>query len=298
MSFLPSTSPVPHPVAADALEPAPNVQETRNTSPGHDPRPLEHVPEASTNGFQATSRHNCDRSEATTPHKTKWAKHRQRLSKLKSIDRRAPRAKGELVREFSQEQARRLLGLLERPIQDIIATSFRTGIFVGQLLDLTKNNVDYLKGEIFLPTTEDYSARYVGICETTLTLFDELKVTSPNSRYIFCHNDGNSICFEEVEAAFLVACERLDLHGQLLTDIPWSYAAWLVDAGFPGPLIAARLGVGKAQVQYRFTRRLRKPQLGLKGRHGLSLEDKKLRGSELEKSRKMTLEMLETFIKL
>lgn len=240
-----------------------------------------------------------DASQTTpTPHQTKWAKRRKHLRDLKAMDRTGPRAKGELVREFSQEQAQKLLRGLELPFRDVVGISFRTGITIEELLNLTRDHVNYGEGEVFVSEDGDSLARYVGLCDASLDIFKKLKEEAPNSRYIFCHEDGTQIRLEEVEVAFLAECEKLGLQGRLPSDITWSYAAWLVDAGFPGPVIAARLGVGQVKVQYRFTERLRKPNLGLKGRETLSLEDRKARGLELEKSREMTLEKLETFIKL
>lgn len=299
MSCPPSASPIPDTTEVPASVSNTKLPGTAESGTRSNVLSLEAATAVSSNAGVSDLSPTSDASQATpTPHQTKWAKHRKHLRDLKTMDRTGSRAKGELVREFSQEQAQKLLRTLEPPFRDVVGISFRTGISIEELLNLTRDHVNYEEGEVFVSEDGDSLARYVGLCDASHDIFKKLKEGAPNSRYIFCHEDGTQIRVEEVEAAFLVECETLGLQGQLLSDITWSYAAWLVDAGFPGPVIAARLGVGQVKVQYRFTERLRKPKLGLKDRKSLSLDDRKARGLELEKSREMTLEKLETFIKL
>lgn len=134
-------------------------------------------------------------------------------------------------RVLSDDDFTRLLEAASQPTRDIIETAYRSGMRLGEILNLTWDKVDLKEGFIRLTPEDTKSARQRAIpLDNRLLEVLRRQVRHLQCPYVF-HRKGERI--RSVKEGFWNACERAGIENLRFHDLRHMAVTRLVKAGLP-----------------------------------------------------------------
>ena len=136
------------------------------------------------------------------------------------------------VRYLSGEELQTLFVALPCWLRPLVRLARHTGLRRGNLLELTRQQVDFKRRLLTIPRTKNGEPIGIPLTETAMKTLTELqRVRHLHSPYVFCDPEGKSFSPDRVSVAFGRACKRAEILDLRFHDLRHDFASSLVQEG-------------------------------------------------------------------
>lgn len=125
-----------------------------------------------------------------------------------------------------------LLDVCPEYLKPIIAVAFNTGMRQSEILNLTWDDVDLVRGLIEVKNTKNNERRYIPMNSVLLSIFQNLKENcNPTSPYVFTDRQGGKLIGRTLQRWFNEALEKTGIKNFRFHDLRHTFASYLVMSG-------------------------------------------------------------------
>lgn len=155
-------------------------------------------------------------------------------------------------RVLSPEEEVKLAGQLKSQVQEMVSIALGTGLRLGEILNLSWEQVDLIEKRIRVEKTKSGKIRHVPINTTLMQALSRLKGQNGASRYVF-PNPRTKRPYTTIKTAFKAACRRSGLKNLRFHDLRRTFATRLLQRGADIETVRDLLGHYSILVTQRYT---------------------------------------------
>ena len=158
------------------------------------------------------------------------------------------------IRYLTPEEEDRLFKAIIMPeeeyLRDIISVDLQTGMRKGELLPLTKSQIDFRQGYIDILKSKSGKERKIPISKKLDKLLRTLYAKS-DSEYIF-PNPATGLPYVDIKKSFNSLLKRANIENFRFHDLRHTVATRMIEKGIPVPVVREILGHAKIETTMRY----------------------------------------------
>ncbi len=159
------------------------------------------------------------------------------------------------TKRYSKEQIQCLLDQMSPHDRVAFALGINAGLSPEELVQLAPASFDLPNALIFVPAIDTKYRRYIRIAPTVRDSLAPFLDNQKGAPYALHQSAGTPLSRQSLETSLDQALQLSNLEICTLDDVRWSGAAWLLEAGVPYAVVAARFAVTRETLYRRFPRK-------------------------------------------
>lgn len=158
------------------------------------------------------------------------------------------------TKHYSKEQIKCLLDHTSPHERVAFALAIHAGLSPEELVQLAHTSFDLQNNLIFVPAIESQYRRYIRIAPAMCEFITPFLGHQKGTAYAFCQCTGIPLSRLWLARSLERALHEANFEICALDDLRWSGAGWLLEAGVPYAVVAARFAVTRETLYRRFPR--------------------------------------------